>query len=384
MLTAPLLTNIDSQAKVFFARTPIHFNIQNLAKNEAIERITVDVYIWRGFQNSVPSSPSVVFSGIKKITPSDNYIAIEIHNEIKAFIVASNLNQNNPQWAYNPTTPSTTSGEGCYFHIVYKVDNEADRQLGTFFATTGYRYNFEKKGGDYLTFVSPETERRYAKGIVYDTHSINLATTVATSYSGSNAGSPMIIKQEVNPAKRELQSGVSCLIAYIDRLGKWDTFTPFGKFVETVEFKRGENELSFRNPLSVNSQIRHSSVATISSATRKFNINTGLLSEKNNYQVREILQSSKIYLVVFGGNVYSNTDIGFTADNAIVTADNTSITADAITITVADLGKFSTYIQIPVRCTTNNFVTKTKLNNKSSISYEIELEESSNFISNIQ
>lgn len=381
MLATPILTNINSKAKIFFARTPIHFNFQNLAQDITIQQVTVEIYIWRGFQTAdLPAGPSIVFNNVKKISPNDNYISIEIHNEIKSFITSSNLNRNNPQWAYNTTTPPTTSGEGVYFHIVYKVDAETPLQLGTYFATTGYRYNFEKKGAQYNTYIDSETERRYSKGVVYDKHEINLTTVASTSFSGVGS---MITKTVVNPSLREKNSGVSCLIAYVDRLGKWDTFTPFGKFVETTDVKKDDYSMAFRNPLFVNSQIQHTTNVNISQTNRKFNINTGLISESNNYQIRELIQSNKIYLVIFGGGVYESASIGLTSDSTAVSADNTSITADNVTITINDLGLYSQFTQIPVKCNTNTFVKKTKLNNKSSISYELEFEESNNLLTDI-
>ena len=141
MLATPVLTNIDSKAKIFFAQSPVHFNLQNELGNNSLQSATIEVYIWRGFQQAdLPLSPNIVFNNIKKISPQDTYIAIELHNEIKAFITSSNLNKNNPQWAYNTTSIPTTAGEGVYFHIVYKVDSESVKQLGTYFATSGYRY----------------------------------------------------------------------------------------------------------------------------------------------------------------------------------------------------------------------------------------------------
>ena len=122
----PILTNIDSKAKIFLAQSPIHFNFQNEALDASIQKVTVEVYLWRGSQLAdLPTTPSIVFNNIPKISPDDNYIAIEIHNEVRAFITSSNLNKNNPQWAYNTTTKATTAGEGVYFHIVYKVDSES-------------------------------------------------------------------------------------------------------------------------------------------------------------------------------------------------------------------------------------------------------------------
>ena len=383
-LATPTLKNIDSKAKIFLAESPIHFNFQNDLNDASIQKVSVEVYIWRGFQTEdLPATPTLVFNNIKKISPHDNYIAIELHNEIKSYITSSNLNKNNPQWAYNTTDTATTAGEGVYFHIVYKVDSESVKQLGTYFATTGYRYSFEQKGGMYSTFNDIETFRRYAKNIRYDNCTINLTTVAATSQSGIGING-MINQVDVTPVLRETQTGVPCLIAYVNRLGLWDTFTPFGKFVESIETKRDEYSNSFRNPLNVNSQIQHLQQTGSAKGVRKFQINTGLLDERNNYQVREIIQSSKVYLVIFDGSrIFTTVTIGLTVDSTQVTADNTTITADATTVTVNDLGNYSDFTQIPVKNLTSSFVKKTKLNDKSSISYTLEFEEVNNFINDI-
>lgn len=383
MLATPILTNIDSKAKIFFAQSPIHFNIQNELGDNSIQSVTVEVYIWRGFQQAdLPATPNIVFNNIKKISPQDNYIAIELHNEIKAFITSSNLNKNNPQWSYNTTGVPTTAGEGVYFHIVYKVDEESDKQLGTYFATSGYRYNFEQRGGSYTSYEDVETLRKYAPGINYDLCTINRTTSVATSQSGTGVNG-MITQQSLNPSNRKAQTGVKCLIAYVNRIGVWDTFTPFGKFTESIETKRDEFSSTFRNPLMVNAQIQHLKQNGAAKGVRKFQINTGLLDENNNYQVREILQSAKVYLVIFGNDTYLEESVGITVDSTVVSVDNTSITIDSATVTSANIGFYSKYTQIPVKNSTTNFLKKTKLNDKSSISYNLEFEETNNFINDI-
>lgn len=479
MLSTPILTNINDKSKIFFAQSPIHFNIQNELGTTSIQSATIEVYIWRGFQQAdLPATPNIVFNNINKISPQDNYIAIELHNEIKAFITASNLNKNNPQWSYNTTKVPTTAGEGVYFHIVYKVDAESDKQLGTYFATSGYRYNFEQRGGQYTTYEDVETLRKYAFSINYDKSTINLNTTVgvkevasltvtsaataagnvtvtldgtatnvavalsdtptqvatkirATVFTGWTAGGTgtnvtftanafgtktdatysagttgatgtisttvqgandsqsgtgangMILQQAVTPSLRKTQTGVKCLIAYVNRLGLWDTFTPFGKFTENVETKRDEFSSTFRNPLMVNSQIQHLKQNGNPKGVRKFQVNTGLLDENNNYQVREILQSSKVYLVIFGNDTYLAESTGITVDSTVVTVDNTGITIDSDTVTSGNIGFYSKYTQIPVKNSSTNFLNKTKLNDKSSISYNLEFEETNNFINDI-
>jgi len=375
----PILTNIDSKAKIFLAQSPIHFNFQNEATDASIQNVTVEAYLWRGNQIDVPTAPSLVFNNIPKISPDDNYIAIEISNEVRAFITSSNLNKNNPQWAYNTTGVPTTSGEGVYFHIVYKVDLESEKQLGTFFATTGYRYNFEQKGGGYTTFEDGETFRKYAFGINYDFSAINLTTTVATGSTQT-----MVNQVVVNPSTRMSQTGVKSLIAYINRLGLWDTFTPFGKFTESIETKRDEYSNSFRDPLNVNAQIQHLKQVGAPKGNRKFSVNTGLLDEKNNYQIREIIQSPKVYLVIFSDDTFTFPQIGITIDSTVATIDDTGITIDSDTVTMDNIGFYSKFVQIPVKNGTTNFLKKTQLNDKSSISYTLEFEEVNNFINDIQ
>ena len=193
----------------------------------------------------------------------------------------------------------------------------------------------------------------------------------------------MITQVSVFPAGRKIQTGVKCQIAYVNRLGLWDTFTPFGKFVESIDTKRDEFASSFRNPLQVNSQIQHLKQSGAPKGRRKFQINTGLLDENNNYQIREILQSGKIYLVIFGEELFTTTQTGTTVDSTTVTVDNTTITVDSTTVTAADLGFYSKFTQIPVTNSMTNFLKKTRLNDKSSISYTLELEETNNFINDI-
>ena len=383
MLATPTLTNINSRNNFYFAQSPIHFNFKNEAGNSSLQKVTVEVYIWRGLQQAnLPTAPNLVFNNVPKISPSDNYIALEFHNEIKSFITSSNLNKNNPQWAYNSTDIPTTAGEGVYFHIVYKVDSESVKQLGTYFATSGYRYDFEQKGIAYTGFDDVETARKYAESINYDKSLFNLNTVVATSQSGSGTNG-IINQQLITPSVRLKQTGVSCLIAYVNRVGLWDTFTPFGKVIETEEIKRDEFSSSFRNPLEINSQIQHLKQNGAPLVTRKFSINTGLIDENNNYQIRELLQSSKVYLVLFSDDTFQSMQTGITVDSTSVTSDNTTITVDSDTVTNANIGFYSKFTQIPVKNSTNSFLKKTRLNDKSSISYTLEFEQTNNLINNI-
>lgn len=376
----PILTNISNKNQFFFAQSPIHFEIKNELENTLIQKVSIQLFIWRGFQTAnLPIAPTLIYNNIKKISPNDNYIAIELSDEIRSFITSSNLNKNNPQWAYNAISKPTTSGEGVYFHIVYKVDNESEKQLGTYFATIGYRYDFEQIGGMYQTFIDQEVYRKYAVGINYGRSFFNLDTVKETSST-----STMFDYVDINPANREVQTGVKSLIAYVNRSGYWDTFTPFGKFTESVDSKREEFDINYRSPLTVNSQIQHLKQSGAPKGFRKFTINTGLIDEKNNYQILEILNSPKIYLVIFENDVFLTESIGITVDSTLVTVDDTSITVDSDTVTAENIGFYSKFVQVPVKLNTNTYQKKTKLNDKSSISYTLEFEGTNNFINDIR
>jgi len=381
-LATPTLTNISTKAQIYFSESPIHFNFQNALADSNIQKVTVEVYVWRGLQTAdLPPSPTFVFSNVNKVSPSDDYIALSFHNEIKSFIQTSNLNKHNPQWAYNTLGLSASAGEGVFFHIVYKVDSESVQQLGTYFATMGYRYNYEKLNGAFTTYDDVETFRRYANGIRYDRFGISLATDKATAHSG--AGS-IITQTEVVPTNREVQTGVACLVVYLNRLGLWDSFTPFGKVVETEEIKRDSYGVSYRNPLNVNSQLQHLQGNDLAKGTRKWSINTSLIDEQNNYQIKEINQSSKIYLVIFEDKLtYTAVDDGITVDTTDYTVDDTTITVDSDIVTLLDVGFYREFIQIPVKKSNNTYVKKTRLNDKSSISYTLEFEEVNNLINDI-
>jgi hypothetical protein len=94
--------------------------------------------------------------------------------------------------------------------------------------------------------------------------------------------------------------------------------------------------------------------------------------------VLEILQSPKVYLVTFSGETYTAPQIGITIDSTSVTIDDTDITIDSQTVTTENLTFYSKFVQIPVKNATSNFLKKTQLNDKSSISYSLEFEATNN------
>ena len=134
----------------------------------------------------------------------------------------------------------------------------------------------------------------------------------------------------------------------------FDYFTPSGKVVVETKGEVEKYTRTFRNPqLFVNStthQIKQFNPRVITT----YNINTGLISEAQGQYIEEILYSPMVYLIEFkkyplsGSRFYNN------------------------------------YRTIPVIVSDKNFTRKTRLNDKSKISYTLKFEETTNKIRNIR
>jgi len=96
-----------------------------------------------------------------------------------------------------------------------------------------------------------------------------------------------------------------------------------------------------------------------------------------------MLQSPKLYLVIFENDVFINESVGLTVDSTLVTDDNTAITVDEDTVSAENIGFYSKFVQIPIKNNTTNYLKKTRLNDKSSISYTLEFESTSNFVNDL-
>jgi hypothetical protein len=100
--------------------------------------------------------------------------------------------------------------------------------------------------------------------------------------------------------------------------------------------------------------------------------------------VEELIYSPKIYLIRFKGDLELVTTVGITIDSTLITIDNEIITIDNQTITAEYIGSFKTHQQIPVIITDEDFTRKTRLNDKISIDYNLNFEETNNKILNIR
>jgi len=379
-IATPTLTNISDRSQIYFAGSPIHIDITTSAP------VDLDLYIWRGYQTAdLPTTPQISYRGIPLVSAADTYVAFEISEQIRSYIVASNVNESNPQWNYNNVKAATLAGEGVYWQIVTRLSSGGGIvQYGTNFATLGFRGNYEQKGLPYSTYEDEGSARKWARNILYDDCDFRLTTVAATSHSGNKATVGMIAQTPIVPYNPDCQTGSPYLIAYLNKLGLWDTFTPFGKIVTNETISGNSYNRTYRDPLHINNSIKHSVMQGQKASKVSYTINTGALDESMIYQIQELIYSPKVYLVAFSGAVITSAQVGMTADTTTASADDTTITADTTAVTVSSLGFYSNFKQIPVICTNTSYIHKSKLNDKNKISYDLTFDETNSFINNVR
>jgi len=376
-------TTITTEDQIYLCGSPINLRIKNLAQDSTIQSVQCELYIWSGALNAPPSLASYTLVA-DKVSANDDYINFQI-----AEIIASHINGTKFAWISGDNAPSI-AGEGVFFQCKYQVTSatvEAPVTMVTNFATMGYRYDFEQVGEvalssnkqPYLGLLPINYNRYYNGGIKYFTRYFDFTKTLGTCTSEN------IILSTVNtPATTKCQLGDKYLVVYINRLGLWDYFTPFGKAIKSVKLSSETNPRLYRNPNSINNSVNHSKNRQIETSDQSYVLNTGDLTELMTDQVEEVIYSPLVYLVEFTGEQYTVIQEGLTVDSTLVTVDSTIYTVDNETITHADLGYYSTFKQIPVTCSTDNFVKKTRLNDKAKINYDLSFDVTMGRINNLR
>jgi hypothetical protein len=175
-----------------------------------------------------------------------------------------------------------------------------------------------------------------------------------------------------------------CLIVFLNKLGLWESFTPFGKFTASTKIDRTDSNISHRDPSQVDNTFIHSKLTNNLEVLQSYIVNTGSLTEEMNSVIEELIYSPKVYLVKFKGDTETTTTVGITIDSTLVTIDSTEITIDSQTVTSEYLGLLKSFQQIPVIVTDSDFQRKTRVNDKINIDYNIKLEETNNKINQIR
>jgi len=375
-------TTITTEDQIYLTGSPINLRIQNFNQDSTIKTARLELYIWNGNLNNPPIYPTHVLKA-DKVSKNDDYINFQVSE-----ILASYIDKTKFAWISGDSEPSL-SGEAVFWQTKQIVTNEngtieTPYESLTNLATLGYRFDFEQIGTPldnqpYNGLIPINYERNYTERINYYQRSFDFTKSLLECTSEN-----IIKSNQFTPTKTKCQLGDKYLVVYINRLGLWDYFTPYGKAVSSVKVTSDTNPRLYRNPNIINNNVNHSKIRSISETPQTITSNTGSLHEDMTEQVEEVILSPLIYLIEFTGETFTVINVGLTVDNTIVTVDSTLYTADNQTVTEEDLGYFSTFRQMPVICTSENFTKKTRLNDKQKINYDLTFEITTDRINNLR
>ncbi|MFC6264616.1 hypothetical protein ACFQFA_13235 [Flavobacterium panici] len=290
------------------------------------------------------------------------------------------------------------AGQGVFFQIITEVLEQepvTDAIVSTTvvrptcFATMGYRWNYEQNSG-VTNGITPNKSDifkaaplRYYNQYIdnYFENTFNFGQAVSTCTSGN-----MISQTKITPSARQsFCAKDSYLIVFLNKLGLWDYFTPFGKTIISSKTSVTNSNRMFRDPSRINNSQIHSTLRDTIDVTQTYIINTGHIDETATQLIEELIYSPKVYLIRFSDERTSTEVTGITVDNTYITVDDTTITVDNDTVTAESLGYFSTFQQIPVIISNpEELVNMTRLNNKVNIEYTIKFDETNNKILDIK
>lgn len=378
ILSSEILTRtpISNETDISFVNSPIHIRLPKLG----IVKATVRLWIWNGLLNKSLGSPNYVFEK-EVVSVTDDYVNIEISEQIKAFLIGT---KNQPNFSYNELTPAAITGQGVFWQVQADVETETvieRREFRTSFATLGYRYNSEQTALNTFSATQPDVSLWYNPFIHdYFKQTFDFTRSLSTATTGNVILSTPILP----PAGWTRESLNPFLIVYLDKLGLFQTFTPNSKVLASEKIERSTINISHRDPSSVDNSYVHSKVNDNVDSTKSYVIETGVLSEEMVEVVRQIVYSPKIYLIRFKGDVQENTTVGATIDSTYITVDSIETTIDGATIGVEYLDFFKTHEQIPVILTDTDFVEMNRVNDKNKIDYKLKFEETNNKILDIR
>lgn len=370
-------TAINNASKIKFCNSPIFI------RETGCERVLINLYVWRGaLLASVPVPIATLDKS--KVSINDSYISVEISDLIKPYI--------DPKFAYNRASLPAITTQGVFVQAqISKFDAEGNfttTYTPSFFVTLGYLWNYEQN------LVGPNGVQNYgADGFLrivnkyynpqisnYFEQSFNFSLNVAVA----NTENIILYNPITPPAGFTRCSLDPCLIVFLNKLGLWETFTPFGKFTASTKIERTDSNISHRDPSQVDNTFVHSKLLNNIEVLQSYIINTGSLTEEMNSIIEELIYSPKVYLIKFLGDVETTTTVGITIDSTLVTIDSTEITIDSQTITSEYLGQLKTFQQIPVVVVDSDYQRKTRVNDKINIDYNIRFDETNNKINSIR
>lgn len=322
-----------------------------------------------------------------RISNDDKYVSFEIQDYLKNDLIRKeNLNNVDfPVLLYNNLGLPYVQGMCLFYRFSYYAYDETTSvpaiNVTDRVATLGYRWRNEQSpfygsfiGGANGFNVATIPVKNYAEYIPY-------YAKQSFSFGNNRTSNNFVSTSQVVP------TSVACvkepiLLIYLDRQGLFQYITTTGKVTINDDIKRQESQKAFRDSSMINTESTHFKNTSIEEIFQTYTVNTGVMDESMNNALEELLYSPKIYLVRFYGERWTVAQQGITVDNDIITVDNETITVDSDTVTLADVGYYSTYLQVPVTCIDNDFVKKTNINDKRDISYFFKFKETASKIKN--
>lgn len=351
--------------------TRIRLQLVTFDINDALEEVNINTHVLDKARVSI----------------DDKYVAFEIQDYLKNDLIRKD-NINNvdfPVLLYHNTSLPYVQGMCLFYRYSYyaydKTTSIPAINVTNKVATLGYRWRNEQSpfygsfvGGANGFNVATTPVKKYAEYIPY-------YAKQEFNFGADRTSNNFIVTSQVMPPS------VVCvkepiLFIYLDRQGLFQYITTTGKVTINDEIKRQESQKEFRDSSMINTESTHFKNTSIEEVFQTYTVNTGVMDESINNVLEELLYSPKIYLVRFYGERWTIAQQGITVDNDIITVDNETITIDSDTITLADVGYYSTYIQVPVTCIDTDFVKKTNINDKRDISYFFKFKETASKVKN--
>ena len=322
-----------------------------------------------------------------RISNDDKYVSFEVQDYLKNDLIRKeNLNNVDfPVLLYHNTSLPMVQGMCLFYRYSYYAYDETTSvpaiNITNKVATLGYRWRNEQNPfygsfvGNANGFNIAQTPvKKYAEYIPY--YAKQEFIFGADRTTNNFVATTQVVPASVVCVKEPL------LLIYLDRQGLFQYITTTGKITINDEIKRQESNKAFRDSAMINTESTHFKNTAIEEVYQTYTVNTGVMDESMNALLEELLYSPKIYLVRFYGQRWTVEQQGITVDNDIITIDNTNITIDSDTITLADVGYYSTYLQVPVMCIDTDFVKKTTINDKRDISYFFKFKETASKVKN--
>lgn len=381
-------TVIDNANQITFCNSPINI----VVSDAQIESVELFLWIWNGDLNQTLGDANYRFKS-KKIASSDTYIAFEISEYIKSFLVAppNAPNTSQPTFVYNELSNPAITGQAVFWQVQALIETSTTTILqnyNTNVATLGYKWADEQTytatnsivAGGSLNFEVARNKWYNPKIHNYIAQSFDLTQPLVSCTSAN------VIKVDdvVPPANYKRCSLEPVLVVYLNKIGLFETFTTHGKVAYNEKIENEMQARLYRNPALVDNSFMHSKVKDNFNVTESFTINTGALTEEMVAQVEEIIYSPKVYLVFFKGDVHTTTTVGITIDNNYITIDSLNTTIDGLSVGEEYLSFFKTHKQVPVIVTNSDFQRKTRLNDKKDINFNIVFERTTNKINDIR